>query len=68
MRVRSLHPIDDEDFEDTREQAEIRKRLIEEAQQKAEEAKKNKNVPGMKATNRHEDEKADEDSADGKKD
>ena len=66
--VRSLHHIDDEDFEDTREQAEIRKRLIEEAQQKAEEAKKNKNVPGMKATNRHDEEKADKDSADGKKD
>lgn len=56
--VRSLHHIDDEDFEDTREQAEIRKRLIEEAQQKAEEekeAKRNRTVPGMKETNRHED-------------
>jgi len=56
--VRSLHHIDDEDFEDTREQAEIRKRLIEEAQQKAEEekaAKKNRTVPGMKETNRHDE-------------
>ena len=53
--VRSLHHIDDEDFEDTREQAEIRKRLIEEAQQKAKEEKDKKaQVPGMKETNRHE--------------
>ena len=52
--VRSLHHIDDEDFEDTREQAEIRKRLIEEAQQKAQEEKEKKaQVPGMKETNRH---------------
>ena len=58
--VRSLHHIDDEDFEDTREQAEIRKRLIEEAQQKAQEEKEKKNrVPGMKDTNRH-DEKNDD--------
>ncbi len=60
--VRSLHHIDDEDFEDTREQAEIRKRLIEEAKQKAEEAKKGKNVPGMKETNRHDNKKAEKDS------
>ena len=53
--VRSLHHIDDEDFEDTREQAEIRKRLIEEAQQKAlEEKEKKAKAPGMKETNRHE--------------
>jgi hypothetical protein len=52
--VRSLHHIDDEDFEDTREQAEIRKRLIEEAPQKAQEEKEKKaQVPGMKETNRH---------------
>ena len=52
--VRSLHHIDDEDFEDTREQAEIRNRLIEEAQQKAKEEKEKKaQVPGMKETNRH---------------
>ena len=59
--VRSLHHIDDEDFEDTREQAEIRKRLIEEAQQKAQEEKeKKKDVPGMKETNRHDDKRDDE--------
>ena len=66
--VRSLHHIDDEDFEDTREQAEIRKRLIEEAQQKAEEAKKGKNVPGMKETNRHEKKAEEQDKNDSQKD
>ncbi|MBQ7322809.1 MAG: YidC/Oxa1 family membrane protein insertase [Clostridia bacterium] len=67
--VRSLHHIDDEDFEDTREQAELRKRLIEEAEQKAKEereAKKNRAVPGMKETNRHEDKKS-EDGDNGQK-
>lgn len=63
--VRSLHHIDDEDFEDTREQAEIRKRLIEEAQKKAQEEKERKSrVPGMKETNRHDDKKSD-DAQDG---
>lgn len=65
--VRSLHHIDDEDFEDTREQAEIRKRLIEEAQQKAEAekaAKKNRVVPGMKETNRHEEKNGEGDKSD----
>ena len=61
--VRSLHHIDDEDFEDTREQAEIRKRLIEEAQQKAQEEKERKSrIPGMKETNRHDSKKAEEES------
>lgn len=39
--VRSLHHIDDEDFEDTRAQAEARKKLIAEAEQKSKEAKEN---------------------------
>ena len=66
--VRSLHHIDDEDFEDTREQAEIRKRLIEEAQQKAQEEKEKKTrIPGMKETNRHE-KKDETENDDGQKD
>ena len=68
-RVRSLHHIDDEDFEDTRERGLARRAALEEDAKKDQEAKQKKTpfeAPSMKETRKEEKKAAPEQKAEEK--